>query len=191
MAQNTLQSAYIDLIANGDFTHALTLKPNAMGGQAAGPVSRISSSGDRYTLCAPRVSLAQKASAQREISYTNDALFSRLERFAMLFDRRLVGRRFNEPKNRHLRTKFVAVAEGNTTNGHLHCAIKVHPERSAKFSAMCSADEGGSIANVCWIKVSQGGTLVVKEIDDPRGWGAYMVKSLFGEHRSDRVRFIN
>lgn len=149
MAFNTLQSAYIDLIADGGFTHALTLKPNAMSSQAVGPVFHISSGSQCETLLAPRISTSRNAAIGRQIHNSDEMLFSRLERFATLFDRKLVGRRFNEQKNSHLRTKFMAVAEGDRTTGHLHCAMKVHPDRAAKFITICLPEGRDSFAGVC------------------------------------------
>lgn len=187
MISKQIRDGYIKLIAENNFTHALTLKPNAtrVGSGAAGNIFQITGPNDKFQLTAS--DYASPANNHFNINFSDNVLMSKLHKFHGLLDRELVARRFNEPQFNDFRTKIIAVCEGTRDTGHLHCAVCVHPSRLAKFSDIFSDSCGESKGHELWQKVAIGGTLVVKEIDDLSYWAAYMAKSLFGDNLSDRV----
>ena len=84
--------------------------------------------------------LTLKPNSTKTCDFSDNVLFERLYRFHGLFDDALVGRRFYEEKNKHLRTQIIAVAEGNNDTGHLHCAIRVHETLLSKLNEIFPTD---------------------------------------------------
>lgn len=189
MILNDIKGGYTKLISDGSFTYAMTLKPNSMKVGSAGPGFRITSGDEKFQLTAQNGS-SQRTENISTCNFNDKVLFDKLHRFHGLLDRDIVGRRFNEQKNKHLRTQIIAIAEGNEDTGHLHCAIRVHETRIQKFNEIFPVGVVNTMGKELWNMCAVGGTVVVEEVRGLEGWAEYITKFLFGDQCSDRVKFL-
>lgn len=187
MTNKDIKAGFIDLITANEFTHSMTLKPNAAKAAAAGPVFQILSGDERFQLTASTASTLNYTKYVGEDNFSDSVLRSKLWKFHGILDRSLVGRRYHKPQNKHLRTQIIAVCEGNNLTGHLHCAIRVHESRLEKFNMLFPEAVSNSEGKRLWNKVATGGTVQVDEIYDLTSWAGYMAKSLAGNNASDRI----
>lgn len=189
MILNDIKSGFSELIANGSFTHAMTLKPNSTKLAAAGPTFRITSSNEKFQLTAANSSI-QRTQNIPNFNFYDKILFDKLYKFHGLIDSKIVANRFHQLKYTHLRTQIIAIAEGNADTGHLHCAIRVHETRIPKFDTIFPANIANAEGKQLWNKVCVGGTLDVQKMDTSDRWAKYMTKSMFGSQCSDRIRIL-
>jgi hypothetical protein len=185
MNKISIKEGYNQLISNGDYTHAITLKPNVGGAAITGNCYRINADETKRLIVS--ASLTCAVTSNPIGGFSDNTLRQRLMKFLGRLDRRLLGSRFNLEKYDELRTQAFVIIEGSGLAAHLHGVLKVHDSRKLAFNQLFLESDTKHLGKQLWTSASRGGTVDVKLLYDVNGWADYMLKSLCETDFSDRI----
>lgn len=118
--------------------------------------------------------------------------YSFLRRWDAGMNGELVGKRWQKPKNKHLRCRWVAVPEGEELNRHWHLLFKLSPALSpSRLEDVCvkhlikPTDHNNDLLSFLvhrhWKAVVPSGTAMADLIRSPAGISRYITKQMYLE----------
>lgn len=107
----------------------------------------------------------------------------------MLVDRALLGRRFNLPSRRAMRSGAVGIVEGLPHTGHLHGAFRIEPANWAKFESLFVDGTTRGERVGLWRKLAPSGTCAIEPIYDAERWHDYTFKDVWATDDADLIVF--
>ena len=185
MNKNSLKDGFKKIIVNGDYTHAITLKPNAKSSSVIYDCYRINTDETKRRIA--NASLNRTATSNPISGFSENALRQKLIGFLARLDRRLLGPRFNLPQYDALRSQAFVITEGSGMSAHLHGVVKVHDSRMLAINELFLEPDSRHLGKQLWTSVSRGGTIDVQPLHDVDVWAGYMLKSLYETDFSDRI----